>query len=223
MNKLYFTKRPIKITETIFYIVYLGIVTVCGIRLLAQGLHSIRGYLAVCALILAVGDAFHLMPRIAAMWDRRQVNYLPHLGLGKLIASITMTLFYVGLWFCGLRLFNFSGSFANILSAAVAVLALVRIVLCLMPQNGWISENPPYKWGIYRNIPFFVIGIIVAALFAWASFSGGGLPYVWALVVLSFACYLPVVLFVHKNAKWGMLMLPKSCAYAAIVVMFLTV
>lgn len=48
---------------------------------------------------------------------------------------------------------------------------------------------------------------------------GGSLSFLWLAIMISFACYLPVVLFSKTNPKVGMLMLPKSCAYAAIVLM----
>lgn len=37
--------------------------------------------------------------------------------------------------------------------------------------------------------------------------------WLWLTVVLSFACYLPVVLFADTVPAVGMLMIPKSCAY----------
>lgn len=32
-------------------------------------------------------------------------------------------------------------------------------------------------------------------------------------ILISFACYLPVVIWGKKNPKVGMLMIPKTCAY----------
>lgn len=37
--------------------------------------------------------------------------------------------------------------------------------------------------------------------------------WLWLMVVLSFACYLPVVLFADTVPAVGMLMIPKTCAY----------
>ena len=37
--------------------------------------------------------------------------------------------------------------------------------------------------------------------------------WLWLTVVLSFACYLPVVLFADTVPAVGMLMIPKTCAY----------
>lgn len=38
--------------------------------------------------------------------------------------------------------------------------------------------------------------------------------HLWLTVVLSFACYIPVVLFADQFPAVGMLMIPKTCAYA---------
>ena len=48
---------------------------------------------------------------------------------------------------------------------------------------------------------------------------GGNLSYLWIAIGVSFLCYIPVVLFAQKHPKVGMLMLPKSCAYVAIIIM----
>ena len=40
------------------------------------------------------------------------------------------------------------------MTAAVYALAAVRVVLCMMPQNQWLTNHTPLAWGILRNIPF---------------------------------------------------------------------
>lgn len=170
------------------------------------------------ALILGAGDAFHLIPRIYVLWDGKRRDHTALLGVGKLIASVTMTVFYVILWNVGAN--YYAGVATVYMTAAVYALAALRIALCLFPQNRWMSGDPPLRWAIWRNIPFFAMGMLVMALFAVGSrTSGGGFPYLWLAVLISFACYLPVVLFSGRAPKVGMLMLPKSCAYAAIVLM----
>lgn len=41
--------------------------------------------------------------------------------------------------------------------------------------------------------------------------------FLWLAVVISFACYIPVVLFADIVPMVGMLMIPKTCAYVWIV------
>lgn len=34
-----------------------------------------------------------------------------------------------------------------------------------MPQNNWLATDAPLSWGIYRNIPFALMGLIIIVLF----------------------------------------------------------
>jgi hypothetical protein len=168
------------------------------------------------ALILGAGDAFHLIPRILSLHGGGKRNYRAALGYGKLAASITGTMFYLFLWSIGRSRYPALGW--ERYDIPVLVLAAGRIVLCLLPQNRWAAEAPPRRWRLYRNMPFFVLSLIVAAAYAFAAYhTPDALSLVWLAVLVSFACYTPVVLFSDKCPKLGMLMLPKSCAYAAIV------
>ena len=84
-----------------------------------------------------------------------------------------------------------------------------------MPQNGWISDNPPFSLGIYRSIPFLLLGLLIIVLF-WKRTRGGQdrtFRFLWLTIVLSFGFYLPVVLFADTFPAIGMLMVPKACAY----------
>ena len=204
--------------EVIFNTLYLLTATVIGLILLFHSGQDVAKLWGIMALILAVGDAFHLIPRIAAAYTGEERRFQTPMGIGKLLTSITMTLFYVTLWQAGLLLFNLD---LTSLSLALYLLAFIRIVLCLFPQNRWTSargEGDP-RWGIYRNMPFVLQGAMVLWLFAAY---GGGLPairWMWLAILLSFLFYLPVVLWVHKKPKLGMLMLPKTCAYVWIIAM----
>lgn len=51
------------------------------------------------------------------------------------------------------------------LTAIIYILAFLRIILCLCPQNAWTSPAAPLSWGIYRNIPFTIMGILIIILF----------------------------------------------------------
>jgi len=211
-------RKPIRLIETGFDSIYLGTVLISAVLLyVSSDAGSERWRFGLMALILGVGDAFHLIPRICAMWDGKTSDPTALRGIGKMIASITMTAFYVVLWGIG------ANRYADIvtvqMTAAVHTLAVLRIALCLLPQNRWTSGESPLKWAVLRNVPFFALGMSVMALFAAGSRISGGFPFLWLAVLVSFACYLPVVLFSRRNPKVGMLMLPKSCAYAAIVLM----
>ncbi len=219
MLQLNTKRKPIKLMETVFDALYLATVLISAVLLfLSAEIGSERWQFGLMALILGVGDAFHLVPRIMAMWDSKPRDYTVALGIGKLLASVTMTVFYLILW--GVGMMHYADIISVHMTSVVFTLAALRIVLCLFPQNGWISETPSLKWAIWRNIPFFSLGMIVMTLFAAGSFTKGGeLSVLWLAILISFACYLPVVLLARRTPGIGMLMLPKSCAYAAIVLM----
>lgn len=165
------------------------------------------------ALVLIFGDSFHLIPRMASAYTGEKKRFVKALGIGKLITSITMTFFYLILWYIGITMANMSFPY---LTAFVWLLVVIRIVLCLLPQNKWTNEPTNYKFGIYRNIPFLLQGLIVAWLFAMYNTN---LPLMWLAILLSFGFYVPVVLFADKHPKLGMFMLPKTCVYVWIVAM----
>ena len=202
------------IFETLFDIIYLVTVIILGIRMI-RGSKGQKQYLlfGIMALTLGCGDAFHLVPRAIALCTTGLEHYTAALGIGKLITSVTMTLFYVLLYYVCRSRYQVNGQRGT--SIAVWALALVRIALCLMPQNAWTSAAPPLSWGIYRNIPFAILGALIVVLFFRSARENQDRPfrYLWLTVVLSFACYIPVVLFADAVPAVGMLMIPKTCAY----------
>jgi hypothetical protein len=218
MTQLNATRKIVKRVEIIFDFSYLFTVLAAAAVLYSTAkAGSIRWQFALMSFILGAGDSFHLIPRIYSMTDRKNRDHTAALGIGKFITSITMTIFYVFLYEIGKNYYNFNSDIYNVIVYGSAVL---RILLCIFPQNGWLDKYPSTKWAIIRNIPFLVLGMSVMLLYmAGACKYVGGLSYVWLAILISFACYVPVVLFAGTNPKVGMLMLPKSCAYAAIVLM----
>ena len=205
------------IGETIFDVVYLSLVITLGIKLLgrANGRAEIRLY-GLMAVLLGCGDAFHLIPRVWALCADGLANHAAALGVGKLITSITMTVFYVLLYEIARRRYDLR---SRALSVSVYALATVRIALCCFPQNDWLSATPPLDWGIARNIPFALLGIVLIVLYYREAKRTQDKPlrHLWLAVTLSFAFYLPVVLFSERVPAIGALMIPKTCAYVWIV------
>lgn len=205
--------------ETIFDIIYLITVITLGI-LMMRGSGGRRQYFlyGLLAVILGCGDAFHLVPRAVALCTTGLESYTAALGIGKMVTSITMTLFYVLLYY--VWCLRYEKRDQKGMTAAVWILAVLRIILCLMPQNGWTSADAPLSWGIYRNIPFVILGAMIVVLFYRSAKEREDKPFrfLWLAVVISFACYLPVVLFADAVPAVGMLMIPKTCAYVWAVV-----
>ncbi|MEG1608930.1 MAG: hypothetical protein RR348_03605, partial [Clostridia bacterium] len=129
---------------------------------------------------------------------------------------ITMTAFYVILYFIWeLR----SNKKSLPLRITIFALAIIRIVLCLLPQNDWFVVDAPVFWGIMRNIPFAIIGIILIALcfVQWKQHNDKDYLFMAIAVILSFGFYIPVVLLANKIPLIGMLMIPKTLAYVWVV------
>ena len=197
-----------KIMEAIFCIFYLIFTTVIGVLILINS-KGRKGFIifGIMSLVLVFGDAFHLVPRILVAFDKTG-DYHISLGIGKLVTSITMTIFYLILYvFYEIR--HNTKNWA--LRITLLVLGVARIALCLFPQNDWTGAAP-VSWGIYRNIPFTIMGIIIIVLF-FLKRSDKPFRFMWLAITLSFAFYLPVVLWADKYTIIGMLMLPKTIMY----------
>ncbi|MDR1902681.1 MAG: DUF4491 family protein [Treponema sp.] len=211
------TPKPVAFAETCFDGIYLGVVFFSGLLLCAKGDPGGEKWLfGLTALVLGAGDAFHLIPRIVSR--NSGADYTAALGVGKFITSITMTVFYMLLWNIG-RI-HYPGFEFAAFRVPVLIFAAVRVALCLFPQNRWASKTPSGNWAVWRNIPFVLLGFSVMAMYAAGSrIQPDGLSPVWVAVLISFVCYIPVVLFSGKYPRIAMLMLPKTCAYAAIVLL----
>ncbi len=200
--------------ETVFDAVYLITVITLGIIMIRKN-NGRRQYwlFGIMAVVLGLGDSFHLVPRALALCTTGLENYTIALGIGKLITSITMTIFYILLYYVWRNRYRITGK--NGLTAVVYLLSALRILLCLFPQNGWLRANPPLTWGIYRNIPFALFGLLIIILFYQEAKKQNdtAFRYMWLTIVLSFGFYIPVVLWAEVIPMIGMLMIPKTCAY----------
>lgn len=206
------------IMETIFDVLYLCTVITLGIRMITKAgeKKEIRLF-GIMAVVLGCGDAFHLVPRAYALCTDGLANHAAALGIGKFVTSVTMTVFYVILYQVWRRWYHVEGR--QKLTVAVYALAAVRILLCFMPGNAWTSPDAPLSWGIYRNIPFAILGFLVIVLFYQKVKETGdkAFRYMWLAVLLSFGFYIPVVLWADVYPIVGTLMIPKTCAYVWIV------
>lgn len=202
--------------ESIFDIGYLAFAIISGALMLknAKG-RRLATLFGAMTLVLGCGDAFHLIPRVLNYFTN--LNMTAALGIGKLVTSVTMTVFYVLLEYA--RRERYGDTRKGVL-LATWILAAVRIVLCCLPQNAWVSENPPVVWGLLRNIPFVIMGVMCVIVWAISAKGDKPLRFLWLYVLLSFAFYIPVVLFAQSVPIIGMLMLPKTVMYILMIVSF---
>lgn len=208
------------IFESIFDFFYLVTITSLAIYMLKNNKNEqlIRLF-GIMALVLGIGDAFHLIPRVYALLTTGLDNHVEILGIGKLITSITMTVFYLILYFVCKKRFNMSNTV--LLDKTVITLTVLRIALCLFPQNRWLYLDGSLSWSIIRNIPFLIIGIIVMTMFYKESkkLKDTTFRFMWLAITLSFVFYIPVVLFAKTVPIVGVLMIPKTLCYVWIVFM----
>lgn len=205
--------------EIIFDITYLISVITMGIIMIVKSeKRSEIKLFGIMAVILGVGDAFHLVPRVYALSTDGLENHYALLGFGKFVTSITMTIFYVILYHIAQKRYDLKNRGITYL---IYFLAIFRVLLCLCPKDEWLSANPPLAWGIYRNIPFLILGIVIIVLF----FREAGkrkdqaMKWMWLAITLSFAFYIPVVIWAESVPPVGALMIPKTIAYVWIVTM----
>lgn len=202
------------VVETVFDAAYLITVITLGILMIRRSGQSSQFRLfGWMAMVLGGGDSFHLVPRAVALCTTGLENFTVALGIGKWITSVTMTVFYVLLYYVWRQRYSVKGHTA--LTAVVYVLAGVRVILCMMPQNQWLSADAPLLWGVYRNIPFALLGLVVIVLFFHKvrEKEDRAFRWMWLTIVLSFGFYIPVVLWADAFPLIGMLMIPKTCAY----------
>ena len=201
------------IMETLFDIVYLTTVITLGVIMItkSKGNKQYRLF-GIMAVVLGLGDSFHLVPRMIALCTTGLDQYTAALGIGKFITSITMTFFYLLLYYVWRIRYNMKGKAG--FTRCFYLLAAVRIILCLFSPNAWTSVEAPLSWGIYRNIPFALTTVLIIVLFYQYAKEreDKSFCFMWLTIVLSFGFILPVGLWADVNPLIGMLMVVKTCA-----------
>lgn len=210
---------PQAIAETVFDVLYLGFAITTGPTMLIKGKDSLVKKAGLMAALLGAGDSFHLVPRSYALWTNGLEANAAALGVGKLITSVTMTIFYLILYYVWRERYQIKGR--KSLTTAMWTLSALRIALCMLPQNQWLTYRQPLFFGVLRNIPFAIMGVIIIVIFAQETKKADDAVFRFMplAVGLSFGFYLPVVLFSGILPIIGMLMIPKTMAYVWIVLM----
>lgn len=220
MDKSIYKPRVPDLVEVVFDVCYLLFDLIAGILFFAFSKGNTLFVLyGILTFTLCGGDAFHLVPRVIRALKGSNNKIKKQLGIGLQVSSVTMTMFYIILlyiWkytFCEIKV-------PIILEIIIWASAIIRIAICLLPQNNWCSDDGNMKLSIIRNAIFAVTGIGIIILYA---ISGNTYGYhmnrMVAAIIISFGCYLPVTLLSKKMPKIGMLMIPKTCAYIWMIVM----
>lgn len=202
--------------ESSFDIAYLVIAVVLGIMMISKSKNKLGKMMGITTLVLGCGDAFHLVPRVLNYFV--DYDFTMYLGVGKLVTSITMTVFYIFMYYIYLE--NYDVKENKVVTYSIWGLSLVRGILCLFPQNNWLTDSSLLMWDILRNIPFIILGGLIVVLYFKKKNEDKIFKNVYLLVTLSFLFYIPVVVGAGAIPMLGMLMLPKTICYVLIMFVF---
>ncbi len=206
-----------KYGESTFDILYLLFALVSGCLLLCRARDKAGKWMGIATLVLGCGDAFHLIPRVLNYFA--EADLTAALGLGKLVTSVTMTVFYLLLYFIWQEYYSVRPQKG--LTWLVWGAVLLRVALCLFPQNGWLTNSSDMTWAILRNLPFVLLGGVVCLLYFRKRGADRVFSPVWLYILLSFLFYIPVAVGAGRVPLLGMLMLPKTVCYILLIVVFL--
>jgi hypothetical protein len=139
-------------------------------------------------------------------------------GIGALATAITVTFFYM-LMLEAWRV-RYGRSRAGLGYAVLMAAGVIRLLMLIPPANQWNNVVPPQPFGIYRNLPLMLQGLGLAYLILRDAWANRDRPFLWmgVCILISYACYLPVIFFVQQVPVLGMLMMPKTLAYLAIAI-----
>lgn len=206
-----------KYGESAFDILYLIFAVTSGCLMLRKAGDRTEKLMGLAALILGCGDAFHLIPRVLNYFV--DADFTAALGVGKLITSISMTVFYLLLYYIWLGYYRRREN--KRITGVMWMLLIIRLILCLLPQNGWMENSTDLVWGMIRNIPFVLLGAAVCAIFFQKRKNDRIFRFFWLLILLSFLFYIPVAVGAGLLPMLGMLMLPKTVCYILMITVFL--
>jgi len=208
MNK----KMGMRIGESVFCIIYLLFDLIAGIIFFQHSSSFLFLLYGIMTLLLGLGDSFHLIPRVIRNIKVNSKKIEWWMSFGLIITSITMSLYYLFLYYVWKLLYN--GVALSLIPILLWSFCFLRIFICLWPQNKWFSGGN-IRMAFYRNIIFLFMGILEVVLFFML---GGGYGIGMGICILfSFLFYMPVALYGKINPKLGMLMMPKTIMYIIMI------
>jgi hypothetical protein len=214
--------------EIIFNLAYLVVIWGLVIALLlrrkelSSAQRQLSDRITAAFALLALGDTGHVGFRVWAYASEgleSQISLFGRsislVGVGALMTAVTVTLFYMlmlEVW--RLRFHRRYGTFEYFL----LITGATRLYMLTLPINEWWRVVPDQPWSTIRNIPLMILGLGIAFLILRDAIAGHDHTFRWIgiSILISYACYIPVILFVQQSSMIGMLMIPKTMAYLAI-------
>ena len=206
--------------ETLCDILYLLIMIALSVNLLLKDgfgnpesrIYHLAGFMVV---ILILGDSFRFIPRITSFFIKDSDNVELVQDKGKIISLIVITLFYVFLWSLGIIIF--SAQISVFYTILVYILAVIRIVLCLISQK----YSKDSLWDIYRNLPFVFLVFVVGLLFFFYRYKIFSLVYAWVAIYFSLIFSMVVLFLSTKTERVGFRVIMRNLSLIRLISMFL--
>ena len=206
--------------ETLCDILYLLIMIALSVNLLLKDgfgnpesrIYHLAGFMVV---ILILGDSFRFIPRITSFFIKDSDNVELVQDKGKIISLIVITLFYVFLWSLGIIIF--SAQISVFYTILVYILAVIRIVLCLISQK----YSRDSLWDIYRNLPFVFLVFVVGLLFFFYRYKIFSLVYAWVAIYFSLIFSMVVLFLSTKTERVGFWVIMRNLSLIWLISMFL--
>ena len=175
-------------------------------------IYHLAGFMVV---ILILGDSFRFIPRITSFFIKDSDNVELVQDKGKIISSIVITLFYIFLWSLGSIIF--SAQISVFYTILVYILAVIRIVLCLISQK----YSKDSLWDIYRNLPFVFLVFVVGLLFFFYRYKIFSLVYAWVAIYFSLIFSMVVLFLSTKTERVGFWVIMRNLSLIWLISMFL--
>jgi len=208
----------ITIMEIIFsftYLIYICIIVI----FMSKNLKKVKKdeiktakYILLAFLSLMIGDLGHVGARLVTFFSENFTLAYGIFGIGVLIEMIGLIflfIFYTNAWRIHFNKPN------NLIFKSLIGVGIIGLIIFTFPQNQWNTEPISYEWLIFRNIPWLILGIVLASLIIRdaRAVKDPILIRIGILILISFLFYMPVIFFGSIEPMLGMLMIPGTIIY----------
>ena len=145
---------------------------------------------AAAGLTLLLTAAVHLLPRLLRAVPGLEPRYW--LGLGDLAAAVGLTVWCLLLYYIWERVFR-TDVRDRLVFWMVWGFAVLRLLLCALPGNGWFRGGGSPLWTTLRSLPLAGLTGALVLLYRMTRSLNRRLRPVWLLQLLGFVCLLPAV------------------------------
>jgi len=110
--------------------------------------------LGFAILFLAIGEGFHIVPRILEIFSTDVDKYQSIIEIGRFVSSITILFFY--LMFYRFWSVFYKRQLSKNSSYVLILTGIVGVILSI-----FLKDNTEFYFVVLRNIPLLVIGLFV--------------------------------------------------------------